>query len=146
MNTAIVVPVLLQQHPPRLCRQAYPGHPKGCPKTRRCATIALPLHEISNPPYVAVWEDFDLATHAARMLAKHPHWTDRQCRNSLYWQGAVRARVRRFCRSLGTGWWWTICPEIHGVNVTATLASVGVHLEWPPIRWTRVVALIGNPS
>jgi hypothetical protein len=33
-------------------------------------------------------------------------------------------------------------PEAHGCDVTATMATLGVALEWPPIVMTRHVAIV----
>jgi hypothetical protein len=38
------------------------------------------------------------------------------------------------------------CPEACGVDVTATMASIGVALEWPPVSTAYQVALVGSPG
>ena len=35
------------------------------------------------------------------------------------------------------------CPEAAGVNVTATMASIDIDLEWPPVTVAYQVALAG---
>lgn len=35
------------------------------------------------------------------------------------------------------------CPEAHGVDVTTTMLSLGVKLEWPPVTVAYQVALLG---
>ena len=37
------------------------------------------------------------------------------------------------------------CPEACGVNVTSTVLTIGVKLEWPPIGIVRQVAIAGEP-
>lgn len=148
MMHAQVVPVMLDVHPVSLCKARYPGHPRGCPKTRRCATVSRPLLELARHPFVAMWVNFDLGAHMRKMAERHPGWTDRQLRNVLYWQGTARAELRRSVRGYLEGldpetYFLTYCPEIYCVDVTATMAAVGVELEWPPMQWSRVIALVG---
>jgi hypothetical protein len=101
--------------------------------------------DLSAPVY-AIWNRFDLAAHVARMRARHPGWTDRQLRCCRYWQpGArreLRGRIREFLEG-HRGWAVVACPEACGVNVTATMESIGIMLEWPPIRFAYQVALAG---
>jgi len=135
-----------------LCRRPYPGHPRGCPnwgKRPACPPEAALLSErmdLSRPVGV-VWNRFDLGAHVARMRAKHPEWSDRQCRCCLYWQPRarkqLRAALREALRQFGPGRMMATCPEAMGVNVTETMRRVGVVLEWPPVQWAYQVALIG---
>jgi hypothetical protein len=34
-----------------------------------------------------------------------------------------------------------LVPEAHGLNVTATMKSIGIELEWPPKTVTYQIAL-----
>ena len=136
-----------------LCGLPYHGHPRGCPNLGcKAGCPPQPLLEqvldFSRPMYV-IWTDFDLGSHVARMHKRHPEWSDRQLYCCLYWQGTARkahreeqVRARRLYeinRIVST-------PEAHGVNVTALMALLNVHLEWPPMQLTRVVSLAGTAA
>jgi hypothetical protein len=142
-----ITPIMLKEHPVVLCRLPYPDHPKGCPNVRRCATVARRLDTFTRPHYTLIWTEFDLAAHVERMRAKHPRWSDRQCRCVLYWQGTARKALREACEPWReAGWSIIYCPEIHGVDVTATmLRCADVHLEWPVQHIARTVALAVRP-
>ena len=149
-----VKPVFLRPDSVRvLCRRPYWGHPKGCPnwgKQDTCPPRAPLLYDLLDParPVYAVWNRFDLAAHVARMREKHPDWSDRQLYCCLYWQPRARKQLREHViRFMWTGPLLREvgCPEACGVNVTATLAEVGITLEWPPRQWVYQVALVGFP-
>ena len=136
-----------------LCTRPYPGHPHGCPnygKRRTCppgAPLIWQTLDTTRPIY-AIWNRFGLAAHVARMLRKHPTWSDRQLRNCLYWQGTARKQLRtEIERFLDDRPYQRVltCPEACGVNVTATMAGVGVRLDWPPTAVAYQVALAGTP-
>jgi len=110
------------------------------------------------PPHAPLFEDyfdmskdftavvcaFNLGEHARKMLAKHPHWTDRQCRNPLYWQGTVRKKLKVLCQNfIGTDQVYTLIPEAMGLDVGATMATVGVFIDFPPIETVWKVAILG---
>jgi len=136
-----------------LCVKPYPLHPRGCPnvgKSERCPPAApgfAHAFDISAPVYVVV-NDFDLGGYVSRMAMKHPNWSDAQLRCVLYWQGTARKQLRaKSAAALAglPGYEATWCPEGMGVDVTATLAQIGIALEWPPVRVARQVALLGKP-
>ena len=37
------------------------------------------------------------------------------------------------------------CPEGCGVDLTATMATLGIRFEWPPVTRAFQVALVGTP-
>jgi hypothetical protein len=80
------------------------------------------------------------------MKAKHPTWSQRQLECCLYWQGKarkqLRLRVEAFLKNNGSKA-VLYCPEACGVDITETMRSIGVELEWPPKIYTYQVALIG---
>lgn len=81
------------------CKAPYPNHPKGCPNYTRCMENnpdfrAMFFLTQSPLQWYAVVEEFNLDAHANRMKAAHPAWSERQCRNPLYWQGTVMKRLR----------------------------------------------------
>jgi len=135
-----------------LCAKPYPGHPKGCPnlgKKDGCPPRVVPIDQrldLSRPVF-AIYNSFDMAEHAGRMRDAHPQWSDRQLRCCLYWQPAarraLRAEIRLFHRHL-PGMTVIECPEACGVNVTATMETCGIYLEWPPVEYARQVVLAGE--
>jgi len=137
-----------------LCRNPYPGHPKGCPnwgKKRGCPPSAPLLHEVldlARPTYL-IWNRFDLARHVARMQERHPEWTDRQLYCCLYWQPGARKQlrgvVRRFLRVRAHRRLRVLsAPEAHGANVTESMRRIGHILEWPPREIAYQVAVGGH--
>lgn len=95
-----------------------------------------------------MWTQFNLRLHSQLMKEKHPTWSERQCRNSRYWQGTARSILRDEVRFHLTRFGLhnaVVCyaPEAIGVNVTATMARVGVCLDWPPKVFCFQVALVG---
>jgi len=136
------------------CRKPWPGHPRGCPNWRHaegCPPGILPLPRIldlSQPVWLLV-NEYDLGDWAARMRARHPEWSDAQCRNPRHWQGTARAQLWRAVEA------WQAehpdqlvvpCPEASRVDVTATCAGAGIVLEWPARIIARQVVLAGTPT
>lgn len=139
-----------------LCTRRYPGHPRGCPnhgKRPTCPPQAPHLGRIIDlgRDVWAVWNCFDLAGHVARMRGRHPHWSERQLRNCLYWQGTARKRLRAEVRTVllmqfhQFGAQVLYCPEACGADVTGTMVRIGIALEWPPETFAYQVALVGYP-
>lgn len=149
------VDVIVDRRVRGLCVRPYHGHARGCPNVGRegCPPGAPHIRCVLDlrRPVWAVWTRFDLSSHVEKMRARHPFWTDRQLQNCLYWQGAARAKLKREVArvlarlepkhgQLHTVW----CPEATGVDVTHTMLGIGVELEWPPVRYTRQVVLVGS--
>lgn len=149
---AVVSPVLVPGVR-NLCRKPYPGHPRGCPnwgKRDTCPPKAPLLGKLLDltKPVCCIYNAFDLRGHVARMRKKHPDWSGRKLRCCLYWQGTARAALRKKIEVfLGEhpGLIAVTCPEACGVDVTATMASLGITLEWPPVSVAYQVALVGSP-
>lgn len=138
--------------PKSWCIRPYKRHRHGCPNfgTRATCPPHAPMFDdvfdVGLPVY-AVFARFDLAAQVARMAEKHPDWTLRQKRSSLYWQNTVRKLLREeIHRNHETlsGLWYTLCPEAMGVDVTETLRDVGVRLEWPPESIVCKAAFVGT--
>jgi len=137
-----------------LCAKAYDGHPKGCPNFRKretCPPYAPLFEEVFNLSYpvYAIGEKFNLKAHEDKMRELHPEWSYRQLTCCLYWQGSVRKRLKEEIKKFQAeraGFICTDCPEALGVNVTATLGSVGIKLEWPPTTYVVKVAFCGAPK
>lgn len=127
------------------CRLPYPGHKKGCPNYH-CSPLCPPhvqvvgeVFDLSQKHWFVV-EPFNLGDHARRMRAKHPQWTERQCRNCLYWQSGVRKELRAACE----GSFYTLTPEAMGVDVFKTAAKHGIVLERNPQETVYKIALTGQ--
>ena len=137
-------------NPAKLCAKPYSGHPKGCPnlgKKSGCPPTAARFTSHITPSYFAIINEFDLALHVSRLREKHPQWTIRQLECCLYWQPRARKELRK--KTLDymihhQGIEICMCPEAEGIDVTHTLAHVGVYLEWPPKRIVRQVVIGGN--
>jgi hypothetical protein len=141
-----------------LCIQPYPCHPHGCPNFGHkpgCPPAAKPICDVLDlhKPVWAIWTVFDFARHLAKMGRSHGEWSERQKANCRYWQatarraleGAIAEFILAQPEPLGDILILR-CPEAHGVNVTATMATLGEKLEWPPCTETYQVALIGYPK
>lgn len=128
------------------CTLPYPNHPKGCPNFPDCITHFRDFKELEDRfKWYAVIEKFDLAAHAEKMKEKHPNWTERQCRNLLYWQNKVRKRLRdKAYKFHGLGDCVLEIPEACGVNVFATMKKVGVHIESPKPMTVTKIMLVGK--
>lgn len=136
-----------------MCRSPYPNHPKGCPnygKRKTCPPIVKTLEEIfdCSKNFYAIWTTFPFGEHIAKMKQLHPNWSERQLSCCLYWQGTARKNLKqeilKFTQTHSDFLIITSCPEAMGVNVTATMASIGEELEWPPKTITYQVALAGT--
>jgi len=128
-----------------MCRLPYPDHPQGCPNfgRKRGCPPNRPLFAL-RPPYFAIINEFDLASHLERLRAQHPQWTEPQFECRLRWIAGreLAAELSQFRLSyplLSTD----TCPEASGVDVTGTLRRAGVVLEWPPAKVVRQVAIAG---
>jgi predicted metal-binding protein len=153
MPVKLVVPVI-DNSVRELCPKPYPNHPKGCPnwgKRDTCPPRARLLFDIldETKPVYCVYNVFDFGSHTAKMRALHPEWSQRQVDCCLYWQGTARKQLKKILAEAlrdHPGTTAVACPEACGVNVTATMKSLGVELEWPPKTVTYQVALIGEPE
>lgn len=135
------------------CKIPYPGHPKGCPKYGNSINCPPDASDIEgkfhlDKPTFLVHSEFNLEGHAKNMKQKHSDWSERQCKNVLYWQSRSRKqlklRVREFLMSQNAGYGYTMCPEGMGLNVYATALKSGLKLERiRHLKTCRHVALVG---
>lgn len=132
-----------------LCQQSYNDHPNGCPnygKKDTCPPKTKMFYEIFDVDYpvFAIVSFFDLKSHVEKMKIKHPMWSERQLASSRFWQGKVRKDLRgeinKFLEA-HKDYGVTNCPEGLGVDVTETLKSADIYLEWPPRDVVCQVAL-----
>jgi hypothetical protein len=127
------------------CCNPYPGHPKGCPNfSKGCTTITDFTKYMDKYLWYAVVEEFDLKSHAAAMKVKHPGWSERQCRNPLYWQGGVRKRLREKAQRLDPklhewGHMYHSIPEAAGVDVFQTMHRAEITIDQHPDIVRKVV-------
>lgn len=135
-----------------LCCRPYPNHPHGCPnfsKKQGCPPKAPMIDKTLDlsKPVLAIYNRFNLGEHIERMRAKHPLWTDRQLRCCLYWQPGARKQLKKRIRNhLQIGMKVVGSPEAQGVDLTATMRSAGIELEWPPMKWAYQIVLAGVPK
>lgn len=129
------------------CRLPYPGHSKGCPNFPKCPAKRQNIKDLLGYEWFAVIEEFDLKSHAEKMKDKHPEWTERQCRNLLYWQGGVRKRLNEKAARAADPFFDTILdvPEANGVNVFETMEKVGIHIQRTKPDQIVKVMMIGKP-
>jgi hypothetical protein len=138
------------------CKLPYPGHPNGCPnygKKDVCPPRAPGVKEFFDFSlslfFVVV--KFDLEEHVKKMHERLPHWSERQCRNLLYWQPSVMKKLRGlvddtfhlpdmnvFNDKV------TYVPEAMGVDVFETCFRLGVPIERSPIKYVHKIALVGR--
>ena len=135
-----------------LCRREYYNHPKGCPnwgKKAHCPPhepLVTKLIDITKPVW-AIFNVFDLAAHISKMRNKHPNWSDHQLRCCLYWQPTARRSLRQIIHQFLACTPNLViipCPEAAGVNLTATMMSAGIKLEWPPTIKAYQIVLAGT--
>lgn len=154
---AITVTVCVQHDVRDLCRRAYPLHPKGCPNWGKKAGCppAAPLIEALldlRRPVVAIYNAFDLGAHRERMRVLHPDWSGRQLDCCLYWQAgarkALRTEIGRWLaeQPLGVSLRIVATPEANGVNLTETMRSAGIVVDWPPDQVAYQIVLAGAPA
>jgi len=133
------------------CKLPYPDHPKGCPaygKRVDCPPQAKRFNEVFEPPFFLVAVRFDLTEHVAKMLKKHPKWTEKQAKCVLYWQKTVEKTLRQKCEKLisrlPNGFCYTLKPEAMGINVFTTAFKHGIPIETRPKQYVWKIAVVGK--
>ena len=135
-----------------LCYRAYPGHKRGCPnydKRDSCPPKCLKIHQVINleKSIYIIWNKFTFWKHRMRMKGLHPEWSDRQTKCCLYWQPKARQQLQNEIykfRQKHPNYKVVKVPEATGVNVTKTMKTIGIKLEWPPVNFTYQVAIAGK--
>lgn len=137
-----------------LCVKPYYNHSKGCPNWNKkvgCPPQAKLLYDILDfqKPIYCIYNIFDFASHINKMKNNHPDWSERQLECCLYWQGTARKQlkneIKKFLKEHDDDMVIISCPEACGVDITATMKTIGEELEWPPVILTYQVALAGIP-
>ena len=134
-----------------LCIKPYIGHLKGCPnfgKKDICPPISPLITDVfdMDKPIYAIYNKFNFGAHVTKMKEKHPNWTIRQLECCLYWQGSARKQLKNEIVSFlkeHKEYHVLVCPEACGVNITETMAQIGINLEWPPKTNAYQIALAG---
>jgi predicted metal-binding protein len=134
-----------------MCKLEYPGHKNGCPnwnRNDRCPPKAPMISDVLdlNRSVFAIYNVFNLVGHVEKMKVKHSEWSDRQLYCCLYWQGSARKALKEEIKSfmlLHPDMIIADTPEAMGVNLTETMKSVGIVLEWPPKNIAYQVVLAG---
>lgn len=150
----IRVTKLFMENTKRYCYSQYPGHKKGCPMTSRCwgkggkQRMLTDRINVSKPMYI-VFNEFDLKAHKKKMKRKLPHWTEKQCRNVIYWQPKARKQLqKKMLQALKL-----IYPrpniissgEGEGVNLYKTCEAAGLKLDsiGPDMKICRHMVILG---
>jgi predicted metal-binding protein len=154
-----------------LCCRPYLGHKKGCPNycyKQGCPPQAQLFDKVFDltQPVFAIYNAFDISSHVKKIMAANPGWSQRQLTCCLYWQNTARKQLttelayfmithpdyhvaaafyKGLDKGLGPLFKRVIPspPEAMGVEITKTMAGIGVNLEWPPVNVAYQVALAG---
>lgn len=134
------------------CKLPYLDHPKGCPNYGRrviCPPQAPIWTNVMEGPYILIGVKFNLQKWIEKMKGRHPHWSDRQCRCCLYWQGKVRKRLREECEKIqkeNPRLVVSYVPEAMGVHVFETCYKNGIKLQKNPQNIVWKIAILGFPK
>ena len=129
------------------CAKYYDGHPKGCPNFPKCIVPRPHFDTYQGYDWFAIVEPFNLKSHAEKMKAKHPNWSDRQCRNLLYWQNGVRSRLRKKAEKFAIPLMGDIIldiPEANGIQLFDTMEKHGLVLERHKPDMIHKIMLVGK--
>ena len=133
------------------CTLSYPNHSKGCPKFPKCPSGRPDFRDLNYNEWFAIIVEFDLGRYVELRRLKHPGQSERQLRNLLYWQGKVRAGLRKAIlyqtdhNLLGENKDIILdIPEACGINVFETLAKVGILLDRNPQKIVYKTMFIGR--
>ncbi len=101
--------------------------------------------DLSKPVYI-IYNKFDLRKHVDSLKLKYPNWSEHKLYCCLYWQPKARKQllneIIKF-RKQFTNYSIEKTPEAKGIDLTATMKSIGISLEWPPKNITYQIALAG---
>lgn len=136
------------------CQLPYAGHPKGCPnfgKKKQCPPFSVNFRESYSPPYYIIAEFFNLESQIKKMKERHPSWTEKQCRNLLYWQKKVNKNLKNkaesFINSLEENDLSIIeIPEATGIDIFRTCKNIGLHLEKNPMKRIIKIMIIAKKN
>ena len=130
-----------------LCRQPYPGHPKGCPhygKKKECPPQAPLLEDfidILQPHYFIV-----LKCSRNRRCNSQENTSEDQFRS--YWNDTLEEILHEYIHEFQKdhpGTVFTFHPSAVGVDVLETARNVGIPLEENPEKVFYKIVFIGYP-
>jgi len=132
------------------CKLKYPNHPKGCPnfgKKITCPPFTKKIFDLIDPPFYIITEEFNLEHQKKRMSKQHPEWSEKQCKNLLYWQKGVMKKLREEANSFlltKKNMMVLETPEANGVNVFKTCKKLGIEISKNPQKLVIKVMIIGK--
>lgn len=133
------------------CLLPYPNHKKGCPnyaKKKGCPPFSERYYDLIEPPFFLSVQTFDLGKHAIQMKKRHLNWTDKQCRNLLYWQNKIRKTIKdesyQFASDRGKNFIVLETPEANGINIFETCKNIGILLNKNPSQIVYKIMLVGK--
>ena len=145
------VPLLYLIDTWKLCTKPYHGNLKGCPNWAKkegcppnCNLIQNAI-DLSKDVWI-IYNSFNIGKFAARMKDKHPNWTEKQMYCCRYWQPTARKQLREKIvtfKHVFPDLKIVTNPEAQGVDITATMAEIGIILDWPPRKTSYQVVLAG---
>jgi len=130
---------------PNYNKDYFKPYVKGFEYISPCPPHAHMIDQIAECPWTLVCAVCDFKQYLDDMKEKHKNWSDRQLRNVLYWQGSVKARLRKKTEeaiSEDTTKIYFDRPEAHGVNVFQTMKYLGYELEFRPKKTLYMINLI----
>jgi predicted metal-binding protein len=133
------------------CTLPYPNHKSGCPnygKKKTCPPFTQSFQNIIQGPYFLVIQEFDIQAHSKKMRLKHPHWSEKQCRNLLYWQKGLNKKLKdksyELANKMGDDFIVLEIPEANGVDVFKTCQNMNIELQRYPQDMIRKVMIVGK--
>ncbi len=143
----------LCKSPRGLCVKPYPLHKYGCPKygEELCPPNIQMYDQVfnTNKDIYLIYTTYPLGEHMRKMKKKYPYWSERQLRNVIYWQETAKRihkeKIIQFLELYKDLKYIAITPEALGVDVDATLKSIGINLDWPPTEDSYRISLAAEP-
>lgn len=131
-----------------MCLQKNNSFRNGCPnygKKPGCPPRNLfnEDYDLTKPIYL-ISTDFDLTDHVQRIKIAHPIWTEKAIYNPRYWQAKARKLHEKDIAdflSEHPEYFVERSPEGAGINVNDLCTKLGINLEWPPRKITRIVSV-----
>ncbi len=135
------------------CAKQYEGHKKGCPnygKKSMCPPNIPMFDEVFDveKDIYCIYYAYNIKKHMDNMKEKHPNWTDRQLRNVLYWQGTAKKEHKKIVNEFLKDHteYEVIAPEAMGIDVTGSVKTIGIDLEWLPVNKSYRIAFAAIPK
>ena len=134
------------------CQMAYPDHPQGCPNYNQSPLCPPQSPYLENVIvgdaskyqfFYLLYIDIDFQRYKDQMLKEHPHWSDRQLNNVLYWQNQAKKILKDHLAYIspkdyellgfGSGFGETCYSmESVGINVISTMLKNDIPIQARP--------------